>query len=205
MKSRSQTWPEQLTHFKNLTYISWLWTAFTSRKGRARYAPVIFLRHWDCLSVENPTGHCQPEPAAALWRGENEDTRQMGRGEWEDGWAARESQKMNEWMLMGYDKAGGWEDHGHGDAFFPRTNGAVMHSTRRSLIPSKEQSLQQGVDALRKGIFSQMPGLNLASELKPGNKESSKSRAVVGPPGLLGVCWHSNADWGQGQGGQVFF
>ena len=58
--------------------------------------------------------------------------------------------RRTEGVLMGYDKAGGWEDHGHTDAFFPRTKRAVMQSTRRSLIQPKEQSLQQGLDALRK-------------------------------------------------------
>ena len=51
---------------------------------------------------------------------------------------------------MGYDKAGGWEDHGHTDAFSPRTKWAALQSTRRSLIQPKEQSSQQGVDALKK-------------------------------------------------------
>ena len=201
--TKSRTWPEQLTHFKNLTYISWLWIAFTSRQGRARYAPLIFLQHWDSVSVlripQAPVSLSQQ----LLCGGEKMKIlgRCGGAGEWEDGWTARESQKKNRgsanglwqsgrvggswprWCLFPQDKEGSDAEH---QAVFDSAKGAVIAAGLG--CPEKR-------------------GLNLESELKSGNKEPPKGRAVAGSPGLLGVCRHSDTDWSQRQGqrGQVFF
>lgn len=58
-------------------------------------ASLTFLLHGEpvSLNVENPTGPCQSEPAAALQKGESEVTMQMGRGRGGK-LGEKESQKM---------------------------------------------------------------------------------------------------------------
>lgn len=50
--------------------------------------------------------------------------------------------------LMQYDKVGVWKDHGHDDAFFTKTKGAVMQSAGKSSIRFSHKRSQCSVEWL---------------------------------------------------------
>lgn len=159
---------------------------FCFEVGAGPDASLTFLQHWDSgsLNVENPTSPCQSELAAALQRGENKVTRQMG---WGRGGKMKAAIANGVWQSHG-ERFGGVGGPWPQECLFPqdKEGSDTEHREEQHLIQPKEWSMRHGVVVLGRDAST-------GGRIKIWNKERPSNRTIAVLPGLF--AWNLVDSW----------